>query len=170
MSVPPATHPVEPSWPTAAVMSLPTLTLPASTLSTAEGDMSRRTKSVDEPPNCTPALAPPIVYMAGADHLPLLRFLLLRQVIGPRPPLFPRPTANVFTPGSTMMQFAVAKRPVGTALPANIACNTAPAFFKVSSSLLLSALRAGRVEIKISSPSTQDRGVLILRWDIRRLF
>src|SRR6516162_8328206 len=108
MSAPTGVEVVAPG-PAAAVRSLPTLTLPDSTLFTAAGAMMRRTKSVDEPPSCTPALAPPMVNMAGADHLLPVKFLS-RQVIGPRPPLAPTPTANFLTLGRTMMQSAVTSR------------------------------------------------------------
>src|SRR3974390_94203 len=139
---------VAPVGPAAALKSPPTLFLPASTLFTAEGDMISRTKSVDVAPTCSPALAPPMVYMAGADHSSPLKFLPVRQVIGPRPPLPPTPTAIFFTPGRTMMQLAVTSRLAGTALLSSIACNTVAAFLMVSSSLALSALQAGRAAIK----------------------
>src|SRR5208283_5627883 len=127
MSTPP-TDPVEvaPLGPAAAVKSVPTLILPCSTLSTAEGAIIRRTTSVDEPPTCRPALAPPMVYMAGADHSSPLKFLPLRQVIGPRPPLPPTPTANFFTPGKTRMQLAVTSRLAGTTLPSRWNCLALP--------------------------------------------
>src|SRR5271165_2004019 len=171
MSAPP-TDPVEvaPLGPAAAVKSVPTLILLSSTLFTAEGAIVRRTTSVDEPPTCRPALAPPIVYMAGADHSSPLKFLPLRQVIGPRPPLPPTPTANFFTPGKTRMQFAVTSRLDGTTLLPSIACNTAVAFSMVSSSLPLSAPHAGRIEIKSTSASNQDTAVLIFKVGIQHLF
>src|SRR5271157_3255371 len=170
MSAPP-TDPVAvaPLGPAAAVKSVPTLTLPVSTLFTAEGDMIRSTTSVDEPPTCRPALAPPMVYMAGADHSSPLKFLPLRQVMGPRPPVPPTPTANFFTPGKTRMQLAVTSRVDGTTLLSSIACNTAVAFLMVSSSLALSTPHAGRVEIKSRGASNQDTAVLIFKVSIQRL-
>src|SRR5208283_3007150 len=127
MSAPP-TDPVAvaPLGPAAAVKSVPTLTLPCSTLFTAEGDMIRSTTSVDEPPTCRPALAPPMVYMAGADHSSPLKFWPLRQAIGPRPPVPPTPTANFFTPGKTRMQLAVTSRLDGTTLLSRSACLALP--------------------------------------------
>src|SRR5208282_3471211 len=171
MSAPP-TDPVEvaPLGPAAAVKSVPTLILLSSTLFTAEGVIIRRTTSVDEPPSCRPALAPPMVYMAGADHSSPLKFLPLRQVIGPRPPLPPTPTANFFTPGKTRMQLAVTSRLGGTTLLSSIACNTAVALSMASSSLPLSAPHAGRVEIKSRGASNQDTAVLIFKVGIQRLF
>src|SRR6516225_69764 len=156
--------------PMAALKSLPILFLPASTLFTAEGDMTSRTKSVDVPPTCSPALAPPMVYIAGADHSSPLKFLPVRQVIAPRPPLPPTPTANFFTLGRTMMQLAVTSRLDGTALLSSIACNTVAEFLPVSSSLALSALQAGTVEIKSSETSDRHTNVLTGEVGITRLF
>src|SRR5271167_853526 len=171
MSAPP-TDPVEvaPLGPAAAVKSVPTLILPSSTLFTAAGAIIRKTTSVDEPPTCRPALAPPMVYMAGADHASPLKFLPVRQVIGPRPPLPPTPTANFFTPGKTRMQLAVTSRLAGTALLSSIACNTTAAFWMVCSSLPWSAPHAGRVEIKSRGASNQDTAVLIFEVGIQRSF
>src|SRR5271167_937668 len=171
MSAPP-TDPVAvaPLGPAAAVKSVPTLTLPVSTLFTAEGDMIRRTTSVDEPPSCRPALAPPMVYMAGADHSSPLKFVPLRQVIAPWPPVPPTPTATFFTPGKTTMQFAVTSRLAGTTLLSSSACNTPAAFWMVSSSLAWSEPHAGRVEIKKRGASSQDTAVLIFKVGIQSLF
>src|SRR5271157_3142779 len=129
--------------PAAAVASVPTLTLPSRTLSTVAGAMMRRTISVAVPPSCRPALAPPMLYMAGGDHLPL-KFLPSRQLIGPRPPLPPTPTANFFTLGRIMTQSAFATTLAGTSLLPSMACSTVAAFLMVSSSLLLSAPHMGR--------------------------
>src|SRR5215472_14934437 len=156
--------------PMAALKSLPILFLPASTLFTAEGDITSRTRSVDVPPTCSPALAPPMVYIAGADHSSPLKFLPVRQVIAPRPPLPPTPTANFFTLGRTMMQLAVTSRLAGTALLSSIACNTPAALLMVSSSLTSSALQAGRVEIKSSGASNQHTPTLIDKVGMACLF
>src|SRR5208337_975955 len=170
MSAPP-TDPVAvaPLGPAAAVKSVPTLTLPCSTLFTAEGDMIRSTTSVDEPPTCRPALAPPMVYMAGADHSSPLKFWPLRQAIGPRPPVPPTPTANFFTPGKTRMQLAVTSRLDGTTLLSSSACNTAVACSMVCSSLPWSAPHAGKTEIKSRGARNQDTAVLIFKVGIQRL-
>src|SRR5271163_310067 len=84
-----------------------------------------------------------MVYMAGADHLPL-KFLPPRQLIGPRPPLPPMRKAAFFTLGRTTMQSALAIRLEEMLLSLSIACNTAAAFLRVSSSSPLSAPHAGR--------------------------
>src|SRR5271166_7114655 len=85
-----------------------------------------------------------MVYMAGADHLPL-KFLPPRQLIGPRPPVPPRRKAAFFTLGRTTMQSALAIRLEGMLLSLSIACNTVAAFLRVSSSDSLSAPHAGSV-------------------------
>src|SRR5690348_7710828 len=100
---------VAPLGPAAAVASLPSLLLPFRMAFTPFSDMTSRMKSVEEPPICRPALTPLIRSIAGADHLPL-KFLPVRQVIGPRPPLPPMPKPNFFTLGSTITQFAFARR------------------------------------------------------------
>src|SRR5208283_67656 len=142
MSVPPtAPAVVAPLGPAAAVASLPSLVLPCNRASTAFWDITRRTKSEEEPPTWSPTLAPPIEYMAGADHGPL-KFLPVRQTMGPRPPLPPIPTPNFFTLGRTTTQSARASTSVGTFLPSIIDCNTVAAFRSVSSSFDLSAAQA----------------------------
>src|SRR5271165_1588414 len=102
-----------------------------------------------------------MLYMAGADHLPL-KFLPSRQLIGPRPPLPPMPTANFFTLGKMMMESAFATTLAGTSLPPSIACNTVAAFLMVSSSLFLSAPHMGRVKIRSRDASKQAIAVLVL--------
>src|SRR5271154_1978536 len=87
-----------------------------------------------------------MLYMAGGDHLPV-KLAPSRQVIGPRPPVPPMPTANFFTLGRIMMQSAFASTPGGMSLVLTIACNTVVAFLMVSSSLLLSAPNTGSVEL-----------------------
>src|SRR5271156_2744500 len=47
-----------------------------------------------------------MVYIAGADHLPV-KCSPLRQVIGPRPPAPPTPKLNFFTFGITMTHSAL---------------------------------------------------------------
>src|SRR5271166_4697969 len=102
-----------------------------------------------------------MLYMAGGDHLPL-KFLPSRQLIGPRPPLPPIPTANFFTLGKMMMQSAFATTLAGTSLPPSIACNTVAAFLMVSSSLVLSAPQAGRVKTTSRDASKQATTTLVL--------
>src|SRR5271168_1952401 len=98
-----------------------------------------------------------MLYIAGGDHLPW-KLLPVRQVIGPRPPVPPMPTANFFTLGRIMMQSAFASTLGGMSLLPTIACNTVVAFLMVSSSLVLSAPNTGRVELTrsadVSKPST----------------
>src|SRR5215475_428953 len=106
--------------------------------------MSRRTKSVEEPPICRPILAPPTEYIAGADHLPL-KFWPVRQSKGPRPPLPPTPNPNFFTSGRISTQLAFDNRPGEMSLLLSISCNTRLACRRVSSSFSLSAAMAGRI-------------------------
>ena len=60
------------------------------------------------------------------------------------------------------MQFAVPSRLEETALLESIACNTASAFFKISSSFALSPPQADAVESKSKDASDQERAVLII--------
>src|SRR5262252_8027939 len=99
-----------------------------------------------------------MVYMAGADHLPL-KFLPPRQLMGPRPPVPPTPKANFFTLGRIMMQLALATTLAGTSLLATIACNTVAALRSVCSSSTLSAALAGRLRIRNSDVRKQDRAI-----------
>src|SRR5271157_1945283 len=101
-----------------------------------------------------------MVYMAGADHLPV-KFLPLRQLIGPRPPLPPTRKAAFFTLGSTTTQSADASVLAETVLPSSMACNTVAAFLMVSSSVFLSAPQTGRVE-KIRSRDVRKRDIAVL--------
>src|SRR5271166_2858476 len=102
-----------------------------------------------------------MLYMAGGDHLPV-KSAPSRQVIGPRPPVAPRPTANFFTLGRITMQSAFATTLAGMSWPPTIACNTVAAFLMVSSSLFLSAPHAGRVKIRSRVVSKQDIAILVL--------
>src|SRR5271157_4566422 len=102
-----------------------------------------------------------MLYMAGGDHLPV-KLAPSRQVIGPRPPVPPMPTANFFTLGRITMQSAFATVLAGTSALPTIACNTVAAFLMVSSSLFLSAPQAGRVEIRSRVVSKQDIAILVL--------
>ena len=111
--------------------------------STAEEAMTRRMISEAVPPIWKPALAPPMLYIAGADHGPL-KFLPVRQLIGPRPPVPPTPKANFFTLGRMIMQSAFATTPDGMSLLLSIACNTEAALRRVCSSLDLSAAHIGK--------------------------
>src|SRR5215469_1979845 len=97
-----------------------------------------------------------MVYMAGADHLPV-KFSPLRHDIGPRPPEPPTPTANFLTPGRTMTQSALASTLVGTSLPAIIACKTADALRMVCSSSALVAPHTGRV-VRIRNRAASNHG------------
>src|SRR5271165_2195150 len=99
-----------------------------------------------------------MVYIAGADHLPV-KFLPPRQLIGPRPPVPPIPIANFFTLGRMMMQSAFATTLAGTSLLATIACNTVAALRRVCSSSVLSAALAGRAKIRNRYVSKQDTGI-----------
>src|SRR5208337_186176 len=111
-----------------------------------------------------------MLYMAGGDHLPL-KLAPSRQLIGPRPPLPPMPTANFFTLGIMMMQSAFATTLAGTSLLPSIACNTVAAFLRVSSSLPLLAPHAGRVEkIRSRDVSKQSIAVLVCRIAIQPPF
>src|SRR5579862_8857552 len=111
--------------------------------------MSRRTKSVDEPPICRPTLAPPTEYIAGADHLPL-KFAPPRQSRGPRPPLPPTPKPNFFTLGRMSTQFALGNIPGEMLLLSIRPCNTRLACRMVSSSFCLSPANIGRVSKSIA--------------------
>src|SRR5271166_7183491 len=107
-----------------------------------------------------------MLYMAGGDHLPV-KLAPSRQVIGPRPPVPPMPTANFFTLGRITMQSAFATTLAGTSWLPTIACNTVAAFLMVSSSLFLSAPHAGRVRIRSRDASKQDTGALACGMGIR---
>src|SRR5271167_3200578 len=100
-----------------------------------------------------------MLYMAGGDHLPV-KLAPSRQVIGPRPPVPPMPTANFFTLGRITMQSAFATTLAGTSWLPTIACNTVVAFLMVSSSLFLSAPHAGRVKIRSRDASKEQIVVL----------
>src|SRR5271166_5808577 len=104
---------------------------------------------------------PPMLYMAGGDHLPV-KFLPSRQLMGPRPPVPPIPTANFFTLGITMMQSAFATVLAETSLEATIDRSTVVAFLMVSSSLFTSAPQAGRVnKARSRVVRKQDSAVLL---------
>src|SRR5271156_1800947 len=103
-----------------------------------------------------------MLYMAGGDHLPW-KLLPVRQVIGPRPPVPPMPTANFFTLGRIMMQSAFASTPGGMSLVLTIACNTVVAFLMVSSSLLLSAPNTGSVELIKNADVSKLSTTVLLR-------
>src|SRR5271156_4573812 len=103
-----------------------------------------------------------MLYMAGGDHLPW-KLLPVRQVIGPRPPVPPMPTANFFTLGRIMMQSAFASTLAGMSLVPTIACNTVVAFRMVSSSLDLSAPNRGRLELTRSADVSKLSTTALLR-------
>src|SRR5271155_2681934 len=100
-----------------------------------------------------------MVYIAGADHLPL-KFLPARQLIGPRPPVPPMPIANFFTLGRMIMQSAFATTPAGKSLLASIACNTVAAFLMVCSSSPLSAAQTDRPS-RITSMDAMKQGTVL---------
>src|SRR5271167_2624662 len=117
-----------------------------------------------------------MLYMAGGDHLPV-KLAPSRQVIGPRPPVPPIPTANFFTLGRITMQSAFATVLAGMSLLPTIACNTVVASLMVSSSLFLSALHAGRANniditdtsktiflIMVSFPSNLGSSKVLPNW------
>src|SRR5271154_7174309 len=119
--------------------------------------MRRSTKSVDEPPTCKPTLAPPTLYIAGADHLPP-KLLPVRQSIGPRPPLPPMPMPNFFTLGRTITQLAFASTSEGTLLLLTISCKTWLAFCSVCSSFSLSPPHPGKANrITMDEMRQKDR-------------
>src|SRR6201998_4024489 len=110
--------------------------------------MSRRTKSLDEPPTCKPTLTPPTEYIAGVDHLPS-KFWPPRQSKGPRPPLPPTPKPNFFTPGRISTQLAFDNEACEMSLLLIMSCNTRLALRRVSSSFCLSAASTGRIRNNI---------------------
>src|SRR5271157_5590887 len=101
-----------------------------------------------------------MVYIEGGDHLPL-KSLPSRQLIGPRPPVPPMPTANFFTLGRMMTQSAFATTLAGTPSPPSMACNTVAALRMVSSSLFLSAPQAGKVKTRSRDVRKQDITLLV---------
>src|SRR4029077_763292 len=111
--------------------------------------MSRRMKSLDDPPTCTPTLAPPTEYIEGADHLPS-KFWPRRHSKGPRPPLPPTPNPNFLTPGRISTQLAFDNKPGEILLLFSRPCNTRFALRRVSSSFCLSAANTGRVSSNIT--------------------
>src|SRR5258706_12828177 len=60
--------------------------------------MSRRTKSLDEPPTWKPTLTPPTEYIAGVDHLPSEFWPLRQSKVPPIPHLCGSPCLS---PGSS---------------------------------------------------------------------
>src|SRR5271154_2444851 len=162
MSAPP-TEPAEVApGPAAAVMSLPILVLPSSIFSNAAGAITRSTKSVAVPPICKPTLAPPMLYIAGADHRPT-KFLLPRQVIGPRPPVPPTIKAPFFTLGSTITQSAFASRLAGMLLSFSMPFRTVAAFPSVSSSFEESSACTGHTKEPSSRAASKQAMPILLR-------
>src|SRR5215472_6111762 len=101
-----------------------------------------------------------MLYIAGGDHLPFFS----RQVIGPRPPVPPMPTANFFTLGRIMMQLAFARTLGGTSLLATMACKTVVALRMVSSSSAFDAAQTGRVRrTAVKNASREARNLWIRR-------
>src|SRR5215469_8584575 len=142
--------------PAAALTSVPTLTLLLSTFSAAPGAISAITISLALPPTCKPALAPPMLYIAGGDHLPL-KLVPSRHTIGPRPPVPPMPTANFFTLGRMMMQSAFARTLGGMSLLATIACRIVVALRMVSSSPGEAPHEGRARKITVRDASRQER-------------
>src|SRR5271165_2344844 len=95
-----------------------------------------------------------MLYIAGGDHLPV-KSLPSRQLIGPRPPVPPTPTANFFTLGRTMMQSALATILAGTSSLCSMAVNAVTAFDSVFSSSALLAPNAGRVNMVNNAPRSR---------------
>src|ERR1700741_993898 len=124
--------------------------------------MSRRTKSLDEPPNCKPTLTPPTEYIAGVDHLPS-KFWPLRQSKGPRPPLPPTPKPNFFTPGRMSTQLAFDNEAGEMSLLLRKPCNTRLACRRVSSSFCLSAANTGRISSSTMEVRKQGKAFLVIR-------
>src|ERR1700757_3263100 len=110
--------------------------------------MSRRTKSLDEPPTWKPTLTPPTEYIAGADHLPS-KFCPVRQSKGPRPPLPPTPKPNFFTLGRISTQLAFDNEACEMSLLLIMSCNTRLALRRVFSSFSLSEEATGRIRNSI---------------------
>src|SRR5271154_2801595 len=111
-----------------------------------------------------------MVYMAGADHLPV-KFLPPRQLIGPRPPLPPMRKAAFFTLGRTRTQSAFATTLAGTCLLSSIACNTVAPLLRVSSSDPLSAPRAdGAKRMSTGSTSKLSAAVFLYRIGFNHLW
>src|SRR5271156_699339 len=103
-----------------------------------------------------------MVYMAGGDHLPL-KFLPPRQLIGPRPPLPPRRKAAFFTLGRTTMQSALAIKVEEMLLSLSMACNTAVAFLRVSSSFAWSSsARTGTVRTATTENASNRHTAIFL--------
>src|SRR5271170_556518 len=123
--------------------------------------MSRRTKSLDEPPSCKPALIPPTEYIAGADHLPS-KVWPVRQSKGPRPPLPPMPMPNFFTLGRISTQEACDSTVGEMSLLLIISWSTRLALRMVSSSFCLSAANTGRISI-ITEVKQQSKAFLVIR-------
>src|SRR5277367_1313123 len=126
--------------------------------------MSRRTKSVDDPPICRPALIPPTEYIAGVDHLPS-KFWPPRQSKGPRPPLPPIPKPNFFTLGRMSTQSALDNDASEILLLLRKPCNTKLAPRRVSSSFFLSAANTGRIisnTMEVRNQGKSLREILLL--------
>src|SRR6201984_2386076 len=148
--------------PAAAVASVPLLVFPLRILFTTFEVMSRRTKSLDEPPTWKPTLTPPTEYIAGVDHLPS-KFWPLRQSKGPRPPLPPMPKPNFFTLGRMSRQSAFDSEVSEMSLLLRKRCNTKFACRSVSSSFALSPANTGRIVSSIMEVRKQDRAFLLNR-------
>src|SRR6201984_887372 len=148
--------------PAAAVASVPLLVFPLRILFTTFEVMSRRTKSLDEPPTWKPTLTPPTEYIAGVDHLPS-KFWPLRQSKGPRPPLPPIPKPNFFTLGRMSTQLAFDNEVSEMLLPLRKPCNTKFACRSVSSSFSLSPANTGRIISSIMELRKQDKTFLLIR-------
>src|SRR5215469_10236921 len=93
-----------------------------------------------------------MLYIAGADHLPVE---LMRQTIGPRPPLPPMPNPNFLTFGRTMTQSAFAITSGGMFWSLSIFCSTVVAFFRVSSSFPLLPAQTGRANASTKIETSQ---------------
>src|SRR5215469_11383104 len=152
MSLPLTDAAEAPLGPAAAVASLPNSILPLRMAFTPFSLMMRSKKSLEEPPTCSPALTPLMEYIAGADHFPVE---LMRQTIGPRPPLPPMPNPNFLTFGRTMTQSALAITSDGMFWSLSIFCSTLVAFFRVSWSFSLLPAHTGRANATTNIETSQ---------------
>src|SRR5215469_5029451 len=97
--------------------------------------------------------------IAGADHLPVE---LLRQTMGPRPPLPPTTNPSFWTFGRTMTQSAFAITSDGMFWSLSIFCSTLLAFFRVSSSFPLLPAQTGRANAVINTETSRTHMALLL--------
>src|SRR5215472_10864255 len=102
-----------------------------------------------------------MLYIAGADHLPVD---VLRQTIGPRPPVPPTINPPFLTFGRTMTQSAFAITSDGMFWSLSICCNTLVAFFRVSSSFSLLPAQTGTANITTNTETSQTHMGFLLTY------